>query len=129
MEAPLLPLLRGLFDRVAATPEGERVLREYDHLLQFTVLDGPSCYVEIRGGRATVAEGTAHPRPMAEAHEYKAAQAVFVALFSGAVRMSDAIHDGQLFPVAAHTTKRHIDHWLATLIRIGLGRPALREIY
>ena len=129
MSSTLATQVRALLERVAARPDGPAVLRDYDHLLQFTVLDGESFYVDIKGGSATVHAGTATPRPLAEAHEFKANQAVFEAFFSGRVRMSDAIQGGHLYPVAAHTTKRHIDHWLAKLVRLGLGQLSLREIY
>jgi hypothetical protein len=129
MASPLIPVIGALFDRVAVPPDGERVLSEYDQLLQFTVLDGESFYVEISGGKVRISPGVADPRPLADAHEYKATQVVFEAFFSGRVRMSDAIHEGQLFPVAAHTTKRHIDHWVAKIVRMGLGQPGLRDLY
>ncbi len=129
MASPLLSVIGALFDRVAARPDGAHVLSEYNHLLQFTVLDGEPFYVEIAGGKVRVSPGVAEPRPLADAHEYKATQAVFDAYFSGRVRMSDAIHDGKLFPVAAHTTKRHIDHWVAKIVRMGLGQPGLRDVY
>ena len=129
MASPLIPVIGALLDRVTAAPHGARVLSQYDQLLQFTVLDGESFYVEISSGRVRISPGVADPRPLAEAHEYKATQGVFEAYFSGRVRMSDAIHDGNLFPVAAHTTKRHIDHWVAYIVRTGLGQPGLRDVY
>jgi len=129
MSLPLVPTVRALFDRVNTQPEGIKVLQEYDQLLQFTILNGSPFYVDIKSGKVTIAEGTAAPRPLMEAHEYKGQQQVFEAFFAGKVRMSDAIHEGQLFPVAAHTTKRHIDHWVAKLVRLGLGQPSLRDVY
>ncbi len=129
MSSPLVPTVRAVFDRVNTQPEGTKVLQEYDQLLQFTVLDGTPFYVDIKGGKVTITEGTAAPRPLMEAHEYKGKQQVFEAFFAGKVRMSDAIHEGQFFPVAAHTTKRHIDHWVAKLVRLGLGQPSLRDVY
>lgn len=129
MGSPLVPTVRALLDHAAALPQGSQALKEYDHLIQFTVLDGESFYIDIKGGKATVSDGTATPRPLAEAHEYKAPQKTLEAYFAGRVRMSDAIHDGKLFPVAAHTTKRHIDHWVAKIVRMGLGQPSLREVY
>jgi len=129
MASPLMSVIGALFDQVAARPDGVRVLSEYNQLLQFTVLDGEPFYVEISGGKVRVSPGVAEPRPLADAHEYKATQAVFDAYFSGRVRISDAIHDGKLFPVAAHTTKRHIDHWVAKIVRMGLGQPGLRDVY
>src|SRR5215472_9668127 len=129
MGSPLVPVVRALCDRVASRPDGLAALKEYDQLIQFTVLDGDPFYLDIKGGNVAVREGTAEPRPLAEAHEYKANRATLEAYFAGRVRMSDAIHDGQLFPVAAHTTKRHIDHWVAKLVRMGLGLPSLRDVY
>ncbi len=129
MSSPLVPAVRALFDRLSTRPEGVKALQEYDQLLQFTVLDGASLYVDIKGAKVTVTEGMATPRPLMDAHEYKGKQQVFEAFFAGKVRMSDAIHEGQLFPVAAHTTKRHIDHWVAKLVRMGLGQPSLRDVY
>lgn len=129
MASPLMPVIGALLDRVAAAPDGARVLSEYDQLLQFTVLDGEPFYVEISGGKVRISPGVADPRPLADAHEYKSTRGVFEAYFSGRVRMSDAIHDGHLFPVAAHTTKRHIDHWVAKIVRMGLGQPGLRDLY
>jgi hypothetical protein len=129
MSSPLVPTVRVLLDRLKTQPEGTKVLQEYDQLLQFSILDGMPFYVDIKGGKVTVTEGTAAPRPLMEAHEYKGRQEVLEAFFAGKVRMSDAIHEGQLFPVAAHTTKRHIDHWVAKLVRIGLGQPSLRDMY
>ncbi len=129
MSSRLVPTVRALFDRVNTQPEGTKVLQEYDQLLQFTVLNGSPFYLDIKGGKVMITEGTAAPRPLMEAHEYKGKQQVFEAFFAGKVRMSDAIHEGQFFPVAAHTTKRHIDHWVAKLVRLGLGQPSLRDVY
>jgi hypothetical protein len=129
MASPLIPAFSALLDRVAAAPDGARALSQYDQLVQFTVLDGESFYVQFSGGKVRISPGVAEPRPLADVHEYKATQAVLEAYFSGRVRMSDAIHDGQLFPVAAHTTKRHIDHWVAKIVRMGLGQPGLRDVY
>lgn len=37
---------------------------------------------------------------------------------------------GALFDrVAALTTKRHIDHWVAKIVRMGLGQSGLRDVY
>lgn len=129
MARPLHEIVSQLLENVASTPEGRETLRRYDHTLNFDVLDGEAFHAEFRQGEWVVSQGAAPPRPVADAHEIKAKEDAFRDWFEGRVRLSDAIHDNRMFPTAAHTTKRHIDNWLAKLVRLGLGRPGLKDEY
>lgn len=115
--------------RCAASEEGRAVLATYDHVIQFTVLDGGAFYLEVKGGQARIVEGPAPDLPITEMHEIKAHAEAFAEWFSGRLRMIDAIETGRMFPSASHTTKRHLDHWLTRIIRIGSGMRSLKEVY
>jgi hypothetical protein len=68
-------------------------------------------------------------RPISAAYEIKAGSAAFQAWFSGRERLSDLIEHGRMFPVASHTTKRHIDYWLAKIVRLGNNLKIPKEVY
>lgn len=129
MSRALHETLDELLRQAAASEEGRETLRRYDHTVHFDVLDGESFYAEIIGGEADVVPGEPAPRPIAEAHSIKAHEAPLRDWFEGRLRYSDGIHENRLFPVAAHTSKRHIDNWIVKLIRLGQGRPSLRDEY
>lgn len=128
-EASLHEAVKGIFDRVGGSPPGREALRMYDHTLVFSVMDGEPFHLEVKAGKAQVKPGLPAPRPITEAHEFKAREAVFRDFFTGRRRFYDAVHEGDLYPMAAHTTKRHIDHWLVKMVNLGLGLPSLQELY
>ena len=113
----------------AASEEGRQALAMYEHMVQFTPLDGDPFYLKSQGGEITLHEGAMPETPITDAHEIKAQTDVFAQWFGGEERMSDLIEHGQMFPVASHTTKRHIDHWLAKIVRLGNGQKAPHEVY
>jgi hypothetical protein len=121
--------LTDLVARCASSEAGRAALSTYDHVVQFTVLDGEPFYLTVRAGAARVADGVAPALPVIDTHEIKAPRETFGAWFAGRLRMIDAIETGRMFPSASHTTKRHIDHWLATIIRVGNGRESVKEVY
>lgn len=125
----LIDMFAGLVERCAASEAGQRTLAMYDQTVQFTPLDGDPFYFEAKGGHGHVASGTMPDRPLPEAHEIKADSQVFQYWFSGLERMSDLIEHGRMFPVASHTTKRHIDHWLAKIVRLGNSLKVPKEVY
>ena len=125
----LYDVVKELFRKVGESPSGREALKMYDHTLIFSALDGDAFHVDIRGGKAEVKSGLPAARPIAEAHELKASEAVFRDFFTGRRRFYDAVHEGDLFPMAAHTAKRHIDHWLVRLVNIGNDIPSLKELY
>lgn len=129
MARPLHGSFSALLKNAAGTPEGRETLKRYDHTLNFDVLDGEPFHVEIQNGEFDVRGGAAPPKLLMDAHEIKANEDAFRDWFEGRVRLSDAIHENRMFPTAAHTTKRHIDNWLAKLVRLGLGRPGLKDEY
>ncbi|HZD10691.1 MAG TPA: hypothetical protein VE553_05050 [Candidatus Binatia bacterium] len=129
MSQALHETLRTLLSQAARSDEGRETLQRYDHLVFFDVLDGEPFYADIAGGVADVASGVPSPRPIAEAHSIKANESALRDWFEGRLRYSDGIHENLLFPVAAHTTKRHIDNWIVKLVRLGQGRPSLRDEY
>lgn len=129
MSQSLYETLDELLRQTAASEEGRETLQRYDHTLYFDVLDGEPFYAEIIRGEADVAPGEPSPRPIAEAHSIKANEAALHDWFEGRLRYSDGIHENRLFPVAAHTSKRHIDNWIVKLVRLGQGRPSLRDEY
>ena len=128
-EQSLCETLSGLVDNCAATDEGRKTLAMYDHVVQFTPLDGESFFLEAQDGQVQLRDGPMPERPITSAHEIKANSDVFRQWFAGRERMSDLIEQGQMFPVASHTTKRHIDHWLAKIVRLGVGHKAPQEVY
>lgn len=128
-EQTLCDTLARLVETCATMDEGRQTLAMYDHAVQFTPLDGESFYLEAQSGQIQLKDSAMPERPITEAHEIKAGSEVFRQWFSGRERMSDLIENGQMFPVASHTTKRHIDHWLAKIVRLGTGQRAPREVY
>lgn len=129
MNQPLPELLDELLRKAASSLEGQETLRRYDHTINFDVLDGRPFHVEILGGEAVVEDREASPRPLAEAHNIRAPEAALRDWFEGRLRYSDGIHENRLFPMAAHTTKRHIDNWIVKLVRLGQGRPSIKDEY
>lgn len=113
----------------AGSGAGREALAMYDHIVQFTPLDGDPFYFEVTDGQERVASGVMPERLITEAHEIKADTGAFRDWFSGRERMSDLIEHGRMFPVASHTTKRHIDHWLAKIVRLGNGLKIPKEVY
>ena len=88
-----------------------------DQTIQFTALDGDLFHFDAQGGQTKVVAGEMPAKPLDDGYEIKADTAVFAEWFTGQARMSDLIEDGRMFPVASHTTKRHIDYWLAQIVR------------
>ncbi len=129
MSRPLHAILDELLKNAASTIEGRETIMRYDHTINFDVLDSDALHVEIIGGEADVQTGAAPPKPIAGAHNIRGKEAAIRDWFEGKVRFSDLIHDHRLYPQAAHTTKRHIDNWLVKLVRLGQGRPSLRDEY
>jgi hypothetical protein len=128
-EPSLYDIVTDVFQQVGDSPAGREALKTYDHTLIFSLMDGEPFHVEIKGGQAQVKRGNPPPRPITAAHEFKAREAVFRDFFTGRRRLYDAVHEGDLFPMAAHTTKRHIDYWLVKMVNIGNRIPSLRELY
>lgn len=129
-EQTLMEMLETLIEQCAASEAGKQMIATHDHAVQFTPLDsGNLFYLEAKGGQAQVIEGEMSERPLDEGHEIKADTQVFREWFSGQARLSDLIEDGRMFPVASHTTKRHIDYWLAQIIRMGNGLKIPKEVY
>lgn len=129
MNRPLHEILDELLQKAAGTVEGQETLRRYDQTINFDVLDGQPFHVEIIMGEAVTSTGQAPPKPIMEAHNIRAKEAALRDWFEGRLRFSDGIHENRIFPMAAHTTKRHIDNWLVKLIRLGQGRPSLKDEY
>lgn len=125
----LSEMFSALVERCADSDAGREALAMYDHVVQFTPLDGDPFYFEVQAGQPRVLEGVMPKRLITEAHEIKAHTDAFHDWFSNRERMSDLIEHGRMFPVASHTTKRHIDHWLAKIVRIGNGQRSLKEVY
>lgn len=128
-EPTLQETFRALLEQCSATEEGRQTVSMYDHTVQFTPLDGNPFYLRSQNGNMTLQEGVMPETSITEAHEIKAPTEIFRQWFGGQERMSDLIEEGKMFPVASHTTKRHIDHWLAKIVRMGNGQKALREVY
>ena len=129
MSKPLPELLDSLLRQAALTLEGQETLRRFDHTINFDVLDGDAFHVEIIGGEADVQTGEATPTPIMKAHNIRGKEAILRDWFEGRVRYSDAIHDKKLYPQSAHTSKRQIDNWIVKLVRLGQGRPSLKDLY
>lgn len=125
----LAEIFTALVENCAAGEAGRQTLAMYDHLIQFTPLDGEPFYFEAQAGRGQVKPGVMPARPITETHEIKAGSDAFQAWFGGRERLSDLIEHGRMFPVASHTTKRHIDHWLARIVRLGNGQRSPKEVY
>ena len=129
-EQTLMETLSTLVEQCAASEAGQQMIANHDHAIQFTPLDSNNIfYFEAKGGQAQVIEGEMPERPLDDGYEIKADTQVFREWFSGQARMSDLIEDGRMFPVASHTTKRHIDYWLAQIIRLGNGLKIPKEVY
>lgn len=118
-----------LVETCTAGDAGRETLQMYDHVVQFTPLDGDPFYLEVQNGGGQVVDGVMPERPITQAHEIKASAGTLRDWFSGRERMSDLIEHGRMFPVASHTTKRHIDHWLAKIVRLGNGLTVPKEVY
>jgi hypothetical protein len=125
----LAEVFNALVQTCAASEAGREALAMHDHIVQFTPLDGDTFYFAAKGGKGEVAQGVMPERPITETHEIKANSDAFQEWFSGLERLSDLIEEGRMFPVASHTTKRHIDHWLAKIVRIGNGQSVPKEVY
>ena len=108
---------------------GEEVLGMYEHVVQFTPLDGEPFHFVAEGGEHKVVAGEMPPRSLVEGYEIKGDTVELHNWFSGAERFSDLVEDSRMFPIASHTTKRHIDHWLAQIVRIGNGLKSPKEVY
>ena len=118
-----------LLENCKASEAGRQMLAMHDHTVQFTPLDSDPFYFEAKDGQGKVSGGQMPERPLTEGHEIKADTAVFREWFSGQARMSDLIEQGRMFPVASHTTKRHIDYWLAQIVRLGNRLKIPKEVY
>ena len=129
MTQPLYELFDELLRNAAATTEGRETLMRFNHVLNFDVLDGESFHADIDSGEADIQTGEAPPTPIMDAHNIRANEETFRDWFEGRIRYSDAIHEHRMYPQAAHTTKRHIDNWVTKLVRLGLGRPGLKDEY
>ena len=128
-EQTLQELFSTLVENCAASDAGRQALAMHDHVVQFTLLDGDPFHFEAQGGQITVTAGTMPERPLTEGYEIKASSDVLQEWFSGQARMSDLIENGRMFPVASHTTKRHIDYWIAQIVRLGNGLRIPKEVY
>jgi len=129
-EQTLMELLSTLVEQCAATDAGKQMIATHDQGIQFTLLDSDDLfYFEAKGGQAQVIAGEMPARSLDDGYEIKGDTAVFRGGVSGQARMSDLIEHGRLFPVASHTTKRHIDYWLAQIIRMGNGLKIPKEVY
>ena len=129
-EQTLMETLSALVEQCAANEAGKQMITAHNQGIQFTVLDsGDLFYLEAKDGQAQVIEGEMPARSLDDGYEIKGDTTVFREWFNGQARMSDLIEDGRLFPVASHTTKRHIDYWLAQIIRIGNGLKIPKEVY
>lgn len=128
-EQTLVSVFSALVEQTAATEAGRQMLAMYNHTVQFTPLDGDLFYFDVQAGQGNVVEGEMPEKPIDDGYEIKANTQVFHEWFSGQARMSDLIEDGRMFPVASHTTKRHIDYWLAQIIRMGNGLKIPKEVY
>lgn len=118
-----------LLENCKASEAGRLMLAMHDQTVQFTPLDGDPFYFEAKGGQGKISGGQMPERPLTEGHEIKVDIAVFREWFSGQARMSDLIEHGRMFPVASHTTKRHIDYWLAQIVRLGNRLKIPKEVY
>jgi len=118
-----------LVEKCAASEAGARVLGMYDHTIQFSLLDGDPFFFTAIGGKVEVSAGEMPSTNLDNGYEIKGSTGNFVEWFQGQSRMSDLIENGQLFPVASHTTKRHIDYWVAQIVRIGNGIKIPKEVY
>jgi hypothetical protein len=108
---------------------GQQMLAMYNHAVQFTLLDGGNFYFDAQDGQTAVQDGQMPEKPLTGGYEIKADTENLLAWFSGKERYSDLIEQGRMFPVASHTTKRHIDYWLAQIVRLGNGQKTLKEVY
>ena len=79
------------FDRAAATPEGQRVLRGHDEDYQFTLADGEQFFVEIRGGRLAVHPGETPRTGYFESTFIETGADTLRQLFRGSTRPTEAI--------------------------------------
>lgn len=128
-EQTLIEVLSAVVEQCAASETGQQTLAMYDHGIQFTPLDGDPFYLEVKGGKATLSDGLMDERSIDDGYEIKAETADFRAWFSSRERLSDLIEHGRMFPVASHTTKRHIDFWLAQIVRLGNGVATPKEVF
>ncbi|MFN8458401.1 MAG: hypothetical protein U0401_27735 [Anaerolineae bacterium] len=125
----LTDMFSALVEQCASGEAGREALKMYNHTVQFTPLDGEPFHFIAKEGQAWVRNGVMPDSPLPDAHEIKADSQVFREWFSGQERMSDLIEHGCMFPVASHTTKRHIDHWLAKIVRLGSGLKIPKEVF
>ena len=128
-EQTVVKIFSILVEQCAASEAGRQMLAMYDHAVQFSLLDGEPFYLEVKDGQGRVFAGEMPVRLLDEGYEIKANSQVFREWFSGQERMSDLIEHGRMFPVASHTTKRHIDYWLAQIVRLGNGLKIPKEVY
>lgn len=122
-------LFTQLVNACSKTETGRQVLGMYNHAVQFTLLDGDNFYFDAQNGQTVIEDGQMPDRPLTRGYEIKADSENLVAWFSGNERYSDLIEHGRMFPVASHTTKRHIDYWLAQIVRLGNGQKIPKEVY
>ena len=113
----------------AQTEQGGSILAMYDHVVQFTLLDGDLFHFFAEGDERKVVMGEMPARSLVKGYEIKGDSDEFLAWFNGEERFSDLVEHGRMFPVASHTTKRHIDYWLAQIVRIGNGIKSPKELY
>jgi hypothetical protein len=122
-------LFAQLVKTCSGTESGQKMLGMYNHTVQFTLLDGDKFFFDAQNGQTAVKDGQMPDRPLIRGYEIKADTENLLAWFSGAERYSDLIEHGRMFPVASHTTKRHIDYWLAQIVRLGNGQKIPKEVY
>ena len=118
-----------LVEKCAATEAGREMIGMYNHIVQFTLLDGDKFHLIAENGKTSLVAGQMPERPLDEGYEIKGDTHEFEAWFSGRERLSDLVENGRMFPVASHTTKRHIDYWLAQIVRLGNGLKIPKEVY
>ena len=129
MDKTLPEILDELLRSAASTVAGRETLLRYDHTINFEVLDGTPFHVEIVGGKVDVSDSEADPGPISEAYNIISKEDALRDWFGGKCRYSDLIHEHRMYPQASHTTKRHIDNWIVKLVRLGQGKPGLRDLY
>ena len=122
-------LFAQLVNTCSKTKTGQQMLQMYNHSVQFSLLDGDSFYFDAQDGQTEVQPGQMPDKPLTGGYEIKADTENLLAWFSGKERYSDLIEHGRMFPVASHTTKRHIDYWLAQIVRLGNGQKIPKEVY
>ena len=129
MEITVVDHFSSLVETCGTSDIGRELLAMYDHTVQFSILDGDPFYFTAKNGEGRVVKGEMPSTTIVNGYEIKGSSRHLLEWFCGRDRMSDLIERGELFPVASHTTKRHIDYWLAQIVRLGNGIKTPKEVY